>query len=151
MENSNKVGPGRRSALRALRIAGFAVLGVTGAALFALAFGYFVMLLWNWLMPSIFHLGEIGYWQAFGIVILAKLLFGAVGGGRHGASRAGRHSWRHWDPKGDRGPERGEPDSRGGLGSAPGDSGRAVRHARGRTSYSSRKRSDHARRAGCAD
>ena len=108
MENSNKVGPGRRSALRALRIAGFAVLGVTGAALFALAFGYFVMLLWNWLMPSIFHLGEIGYWQAFGIVILAKLLFGAVGGGRHGASRAGRHSWRHWDPKGDRGPERGE-------------------------------------------
>ncbi len=74
---------------KALRIAGFVVLGVVGAAVFALIFGWFVMLLWNWLMPAIFHLGEITFWQAFGIIILAKLIFGAVGpGGRHG------HGWR---------------------------------------------------------
>jgi hypothetical protein len=86
-------------ALRGLRVAGFVLLGVAGAAVFALAFGYFVMLLWNWLMPAIFHLGTIGYWQAFGIVILAKLIFGSVGGGagrqrgrghRHGGPR---HDW----------------------------------------------------------
>jgi len=46
---------------------------------FALAFGWFVMLLWNWLMPAIFGLGAITYWQAFGLVVLAKLIFGAVG------------------------------------------------------------------------
>lgn len=88
----------RHPALTGLRVAGFALLGVAGAAVFALAFGYFVMLLWNWLMPAIFHLGTIGYWQAFGIVILAKLIFGSVGGG------AGRHRgrWhRHGGPRDD--------------------------------------------------
>jgi len=59
MENSGPVGRGRRSALHGMRIAGFVILGVVGAAVFALAFGYFVMLLWNWLMPSIFGLGQI--------------------------------------------------------------------------------------------
>lgn len=46
-----------------------------GMVIMAFLFGYFVMLLWNWLMPVIFHLGTIGYWQGFGMVLLAKLLF----------------------------------------------------------------------------
>ena len=33
------------------------------------------MLLWNWLMPAIFGLVTISYWQAVGIIILAKFLF----------------------------------------------------------------------------
>ena len=49
---------------------------LAGMVLIAFIFGYFVMLLWNWLMPAIFHLGVIGYWQGFGIVLLCKLLFG---------------------------------------------------------------------------
>ncbi len=64
---------------KALRIAGMTLVGVVFAALFALVFGFVVKLLWNWLMPAIFGLGVITYWQAFGIVILAKLLFGAFG------------------------------------------------------------------------
>lgn len=76
---------GGNPAMRGLRIAGMVILGVIGAALFALVFGWLVMVLWNWLMPVIFHLGEISYWQSFGIVILAKLLFGAIGG--HGRGR----------------------------------------------------------------
>jgi len=68
-----------RPGLKGLRIAGFAVLGVVGAAVFALAFGWLVMLLWNWLMPTIFHLGEITYWEGFGLVILGKLIFGGLG------------------------------------------------------------------------
>ena len=102
--------PGAHPAIRALRIAGIVVLGVIGAALFALVFGWLVMVLWNWLMPAIFHLGEIGYWQAFGIVILAKLIFGGVGPrmghgrnpwkgnpfeGRH-PERHGRDTWRYY-------------------------------------------------------
>jgi len=81
--------PGVHPAVRALRIAGMVVMGLVGAALFALVFGWLVMILWNWLMPGIFHLGTIVYWQAFGIVILAKLIFGAGTGGRHGGPRGG--------------------------------------------------------------
>ena len=44
--------------------------------LFAFLMGYVVMWLWNWLMPSIFGLATIGYWQAIGILALAKILFG---------------------------------------------------------------------------
>ena len=81
--------PGVHPAVRALRIAGMVVMGLVGAALFALVFGWLVMILWNWLMPAIFHLGTIAYWQAFGIVILSKLIFGAGTGGRHGGPRGG--------------------------------------------------------------
>ncbi|NQZ43041.1 MAG: hypothetical protein HRT65_01940 [Flavobacteriaceae bacterium] len=42
---------------------------------------YVLMRLWNWLMPDIFDLGTISYWQAVGVLVLAKLLFGFGGGG----------------------------------------------------------------------
>ena len=59
--------------------------GAVVAALFALVFGLVVMHLWNWLMPAIFGLKIIGYWQAFGMILLARLLFSGFGGhhGRH--------------------------------------------------------------------
>jgi hypothetical protein len=38
-------------------------------------FGYPTMLLWNWLMPTIFNLPYIGFWQACGINLLASILF----------------------------------------------------------------------------
>ena len=77
---------GWHRAPRPLRIAGIAVAAVVGTAVFALAFGWLAMLLWNWLMPAIFHLGEITYWEGFGIVVLGKLIFGGFGfrGGGHG-------------------------------------------------------------------
>ena len=37
--------------------------------------GLFVMWLWNWLMPVIFGLGAITYWQGWGISFLCGLLF----------------------------------------------------------------------------
>ena len=55
-------------------------MGVIMAVVFALVFGMAVKWLWNWLMPALFGLGTITYWQAFGIVILAKFLFGSFGG-----------------------------------------------------------------------
>ena len=36
---------------------------------FILLFGYLTMRLWNWLMPEIFGLIPIDYWQAIGIII----------------------------------------------------------------------------------
>lgn len=61
-----------------LRLMGLVVGGVVIAGIFALAFGWLVMLLWNWLMPSIFSLKAITYWQAFGLTVLAKLVFSGV-------------------------------------------------------------------------
>ena len=37
--------------------------------------GYPVMLLWNWLMPEIFGLSEITFWQAIGLNVLCTILF----------------------------------------------------------------------------
>lgn len=34
-----------------------------------------VMLLWDWLMPSLFGLNEITYFQAWGLYILCAILF----------------------------------------------------------------------------
>lgn len=45
------------------------------AALLALV-SYVVMLLWNSLLPEILHTGTITFWQAMGLFILCKILFG---------------------------------------------------------------------------
>jgi len=76
--------------------------GLVIAGLLGFLFGLFVMLLWNWLMPTIFGLGEVTYWQAWGIAILAHLLFKAGGpgrmrGGRHGKHRGGFGDGEHKD------------------------------------------------------
>ncbi len=54
-----------------------AIMSVIIMIIFALIFGYVVQLLWNWLMPGLFSLKQIGYWEGFGIVILARILFGS--------------------------------------------------------------------------
>lgn len=36
---------------------------------------YPTMWLWNWVMPTIFGLTKITFWQAFGINLLSSLLF----------------------------------------------------------------------------
>jgi hypothetical protein len=62
-----------------LRVATFTVFGITMASIFAFAFGWLVMLLWNKLMPSIFGFPIVNYWQSVGLVVLAKILFGGFG------------------------------------------------------------------------
>ena len=68
------------SATRGLKYAGFGVLGVAAAFLFT----YLVMLLWNALVPELFNGPVLTYWQALGILVLSKILFSGVGGGRRG-------------------------------------------------------------------
>jgi hypothetical protein len=67
---------------KGLRIFQLAIAGLVTAIFFGLLFGYFVALLWNWLMPAIFKLAKITYWQAFGIIMLARLIFGSFGHAR---------------------------------------------------------------------
>lgn len=72
-----------------LRILGLTLGGIAFAVFFAFLFGIVVKLLWNWLMPALFGLGAITFWQAFGIVLLAKILFGGHGPGS--STREKRH------------------------------------------------------------
>lgn len=60
-------------------IPGIGAAWVAIAVLLAFLFGFFVMLLWNWLMPAIFGLPAITYWQAWGLVLLSHLLFKSNG------------------------------------------------------------------------
>ncbi len=69
----------------------FIFIPLAVAAFLSLA-GFVVMSLWNALIPVIFHLGVITFWQAIGIFILCKILFGfGKGGRRPGAGHWMRH------------------------------------------------------------
>jgi hypothetical protein len=50
------------------------------AILAAAVFGFFVMSLWNWLAPAVFGLRAITFWQALGLLVLSKILFGGFRG-----------------------------------------------------------------------
>jgi len=50
---------------------GIVALGVAGLA---------TTWLWNLLMPAIAHLPAISFWQALGLLVLSRLLFGRAGG-----------------------------------------------------------------------
>jgi hypothetical protein len=50
-----------------------AVIGMIAIAIVLL--GYPLMLLWNWLVPIIFGLPEITFWQAIGLNLLSTILF----------------------------------------------------------------------------
>jgi hypothetical protein len=59
------------------KVIGIIILVIIGV----FVFGSIVMLLWNALMPVIFHLPLISFWQALGLLILTKILFGGFRGG----------------------------------------------------------------------
>ena len=57
------------------------------AAAFLTLISLVVMLLWNNLLPDILHVGTITIWQAMGIFVLCKILFGFGRMGRFGGDR----------------------------------------------------------------
>jgi len=75
------------------RFIGKIILGLMAAAAFALVIGALAMVLWNWVMAGVLGLAVLTYWQAFGIVLLAKLLFGF--GSLFGHGKRSRHG-KHW-------------------------------------------------------
>ncbi|MGB8259384.1 MAG: hypothetical protein WCE75_03490 [Terracidiphilus sp.] len=49
--------------------------------------GWLVESLWNWLVPPITGWHTVGFWQALGLLLLCRILFGSWaggGGGDHG-------------------------------------------------------------------
>ena len=78
----------RMSKLTKLMI--IAPLAIVGILIFASIGGLIVMLLWNWLAPELFGLRQITFWQAFGLLVLCRILFGGFGGGGGRRSSHGR-------------------------------------------------------------
>jgi len=68
--------------------------------LFIFLFGEAVLQLWNWLMPAIFGLHTITFWQALGLLALSWLLFGGMRG-MHSSGiareRIRRRMWERWE------------------------------------------------------
>ncbi|MDY8135475.1 hypothetical protein [Aquimarina sp. 2201CG5-10] len=92
-----------------IEIAGMIIFGIIAITGLAILFGFVIMWLWNWLMPEIFGLTTLSYWQAVGLFILLKLLLGGIGGGSKKSSkhhdekckteskRSDFSKWKHYD------------------------------------------------------
>jgi hypothetical protein len=62
-------------------------IGIMAIILVATVAGNLVSYLWNWLMPELFGLRQITFWQALGLLALCRILFGGTGRGGGGGRR----------------------------------------------------------------
>jgi len=78
-----------RMFLRVLKFIAIALVAFT-------VFGFVVTHLWNYLMPGLFGLHAITFWQAIGLMLLGRLLFGGFRPGRPGFGWRGEMG-RRWE------------------------------------------------------
>jgi len=71
---------------RKMKLIFIAPLAIVGIFLFIAIGGEIVLHLWNWLLPPLFGWRQITFWQALGILVLCRILFG--GWGSHGSGRS---------------------------------------------------------------
>ena len=81
----------------------FAPLFVIGGIAFGILGGFIIKWLWNWLTPTLWGWPAITFWQAWGLLILCRILFGRLGmshGGRgRGRWMTPRERYRHMSPE----------------------------------------------------
>jgi hypothetical protein len=65
----------------------FRFLGIAAFLAIIAVFSVATMFLWNALMPEIFGLPHLNYWQAAGMMIFARILFGGLGHENFGQHR----------------------------------------------------------------
>lgn len=76
---------------------GWKILAViVGVPAFAALLGFTTMYLWNWLIPSLFNGPVLNFWQALGLFLLCKLLFGFSKGGGHDRGKHWRCKKERW-------------------------------------------------------
>jgi len=79
------------------RVLWIAPLAILGMAVFITVGGLIVRLLWNSLLPPLFGWHAITFWQALGLLVLCRILFGGLG--VHGSGRSGIRSPARADPR----------------------------------------------------
>ncbi len=65
-----------------------------GIAGMMLLLGWAVQYLWNNILPPVLGVGVLTFWQAVGLLVLCRLLFGGFRGGRPGGWAGGRRAGR---------------------------------------------------------
>lgn len=63
---------------------------LAGIALFVVLGGLVVQWLWNWLLPALFGVPRVTFWQALGLLALCRILFGGFRSHGGASSRARR-------------------------------------------------------------
>ena len=81
---------------RAWRLVWIAPLAIVAMVAFAALGGWVVMRLWNWLTPAVFGWHVITFWQALGLLLLSRILFGGLGLHSHARARAGSRMGDRW-------------------------------------------------------
>ncbi len=81
-----------------------APLAILAMVIFTWIGGELVKLLWNWLLPTLFGLRQITFWQAIGLLALCRILFGGFRLGGHGSTRSRirqrmEERWEHMTPE----------------------------------------------------
>ena len=76
-----------------------ALIAPPAIVLFTWLFGELVMHLWNWLLPPIFGLHMITFWQALGLLLLSRILFGSWSSGGNRGRRGRREKWERMTPE----------------------------------------------------
>jgi len=74
-----------------------APLAMVGIAIFIFVGGEIVKVLWNWLAPSLFGLRLITFWQALGLLVLCRILFGGFGMSGNASRRSRRQMFERWE------------------------------------------------------
>jgi hypothetical protein len=59
--------------------------------------GEVVMHIWNWLVPTMFGWHPITFWQALGLLVLCRILFGSFGGHGPVRSRCQQPMGKRWE------------------------------------------------------
>ncbi|MFP3043620.1 hypothetical protein LQZ19_17530 [Treponema primitia] len=72
-------------------------LGVVIFLVTMAVFGFMAMFLWNKLLPGIFGLPVINYWQTVGLMILTRIIFGSYQGIGKGLSERKKPIRNRWD------------------------------------------------------
>lgn len=77
---------------RILHFGAHALLGVVVVAAVATIFGWVVMTAWNAVIPAVFNLPQLAFWQAVGLLVLGRVLVGRFHHGHRGRDcKIGRH------------------------------------------------------------
>lgn len=73
------------------KIIGFSILAIAFAALLA----YVVMLLWNGVLAQVVTVSTISFYQAIGLLVLSKILFGGFPSGKNHCNHCSGGHWKN--------------------------------------------------------
>jgi hypothetical protein len=69
---------------------------LTTSIVFIAVGGGVVLQLWNWLLPPLFGVPQVTFWQALGILALCRILFGGFGDPTKDRSESRRRTPEPW-------------------------------------------------------